>query len=89
MLLKLPWLAVDVFVDIFGKISGQFDRRSSRPWLLHIHLALSFADDLAPIAAKETNILLGSNSKCNTAGPEGLRCCHAKEIVYALERRRP
>ena len=32
---------------------------------------------------------LSSNYKCNTTGPVGLRCCYAKEIVYALERRRP
>ena len=31
---------------------------------------------------------LGSNSKCNTAGPDGLRCCHAKEILQTHERRR-
>ncbi len=24
---------------------------------------------------------LSSNSKCNTAGPDGLRCCHANEIL--------
>ncbi len=25
--------------------------------------------------------LLSSNSKCNTASPDGLRCCHAREIL--------
>jgi len=28
---------------------------------------------------------LGSNSKCNTAGPDGLRCCHANKMLHALE----
>jgi hypothetical protein len=30
--------------------------------------------------AQENNCL-SSNSKCNTAGPDGLRCCHANEIL--------
>ena len=28
---------------------------------------------------------LSSNSKCNTTGPNGLRCCHAKTMLHALE----
>jgi hypothetical protein len=28
---------------------------------------------------------LSSNSKCNTAGPEGLRCCHDKKRLHTLE----
>ena len=28
---------------------------------------------------------LSSNSKCNTTGPDGLRCCHAKEILSTHE----
>ena len=28
---------------------------------------------------------LSSNSKCNTTGLEGLRCCHAKDMLSALE----
>ena len=32
---------------------------------------------------------LSSNSKCNTAGPDGLRCCHAKEILSTHECGRP
>ncbi len=24
---------------------------------------------------------LSSNSKCNTSGPDGLRCCHANKIL--------
>jgi hypothetical protein len=24
-------------------------------------------------------------SKCNTAGPDGLRCCHANDMLHALE----
>ena len=28
---------------------------------------------------------LSSNSKCNTAGPDGLRCCHDQELLYAFE----
>jgi hypothetical protein len=28
---------------------------------------------------------LRSNSKCNTAGPEGLRCCHDKKMLHTLE----
>ena len=27
------------------------------------------------------NESLSSNSKCNTTGPDGLRCCHVKEIL--------
>ena len=27
VLLKLPWLAVDVFADVLGEIPGQLDRR--------------------------------------------------------------
>jgi hypothetical protein len=45
MLLKLPWLTVDVFADVLGEIPGQFDRRGSRPWPLHVHLTLRFATD--------------------------------------------
>ena len=32
--------------------------------------------------------LLSSNSKCNTSGPDGLRCCHANEILSTQECRR-
>ena len=39
MLLKLPWLTVDIFADVLGEIPGQFDRGGSRPWPLHIYLA--------------------------------------------------
>jgi hypothetical protein len=28
---------------------------------------------------------LSSNSKCNTTGSDGLRCCHAKKMLHALE----
>ena len=28
---------------------------------------------------------LSSNSKCNTTGLEGLRCCHANEILSTHE----
>ena len=28
---------------------------------------------------------LSSNSKCNTTGPDGLRCCHAQEMLHTLE----
>ena len=31
---------------------------------------------------------LSSNSKCNTTGPDGLRCCHANEILQTHECRR-
>ena len=31
---------------------------------------------------------LSSNSKCNTSGPDGLRCCHAKALLHAHEYRR-
>jgi formylglycine-generating enzyme required for sulfatase activity len=31
------------------------------------------------------NHCLSSNSKCNTASPERLRCCHAKELLHTLE----
>ena len=31
---------------------------------------------------------LSSNSKCNTAGPDGLSCCHVQEMLYAHEYRR-
>ena len=33
----------------------------------------------------DINDLLSSKSKCNTAGPDGLRCCHANERLYAHE----
>jgi len=29
--------------------------------------------------------VLSSNSKCNTKGPDGLRCCHVKTILHELE----
>jgi len=29
--------------------------------------------------------ILSSNSKCNTTGPDGLRCCHAKTMLHTLE----
>jgi putative membrane protein len=29
--------------------------------------------------------ILSSNSKCNTAGPDGLRCCHANDMLYTRE----
>ena len=32
---------------------------------------------------------LNSNSKCNTSRPDGLRCCHAKEMLHTLECGRP
>jgi hypothetical protein len=32
--------------------------------------------------------LLSSNSKCNTTSPDGLRCCHVKEILQTHECRR-
>jgi hypothetical protein len=28
---------------------------------------------------------LSSNSKCNTTGPDGLRCCHDTTMLHALE----
>ena len=28
---------------------------------------------------------LSSNSKCNTTGPDGLRCCYANEMLHTLE----
>ena len=31
MLLKHPWLAVNLFADVLGEVPGQFDRRGSRP----------------------------------------------------------
>jgi len=31
---------------------------------------------------------LSSNSKCNTSSPDGLRCCHAHEILSTHECRR-
>ena len=30
---------------------------------------------------------LGSNSKCNTTGPDGLRWCQAKELLYTCVRK--
>jgi outer membrane protein W len=36
----------------------------------------------APDGAKYS---LSSNSKCNTAGPEGLRCCDDKKMLHTLE----
>jgi membrane associated rhomboid family serine protease len=30
-------------------------------------------------------VFLSSSSKCNTASPDGLRCCHAHEIVPTLD----
>lgn len=30
-------------------------------------------------------LVLSSNSKCNTTGPDGLRFCHAKELLHTLE----
>jgi len=30
---------------------------------------------------EEIYIFLSSNSKCNTSSPDGLRCCHANEIL--------
>jgi hypothetical protein len=32
---------------------------------------------------------LSSNSKCNTTGPDGLRCCHVKTMLHTLECGRP
>ncbi len=29
--------------------------------------------------------LLSSNSKCNTTGPDGLRCCHVHKILSTHE----
>ena len=40
------------------------------------------------LEARAQKVLLSSNSKCNTAGPDGLRCCHANERLYAPECRR-
>ena len=34
------------------------------------------------------NESLSSNSKCNTSRPDGLRCCHANEILSTYECRR-
>jgi hypothetical protein len=28
---------------------------------------------------------LSSNSKCNTASPDGLRCCHDNKMLHTLE----
>ena len=42
---------------------------------------LGITNQLSPIP-------LGSNSKCNTSGSDGLRCCHEKEILLPLECRR-
>jgi len=43
----------------------------------------------APIAAATFDVTdeagLSSNSKCNTTGPDGLRCCHASEMLRTLE----
>ena len=30
-------------------------------------------------------VILSSNSKCNTTGPEGLRCCHDNKMLHTLE----
>jgi hypothetical protein len=57
MLLKLSWLIVDVFADVLGEIPGQFDRRGSRSWSLHVHLSLCFPNDLVSTPAQEAYIL--------------------------------
>jgi len=31
---------------------------------------------------------LGSNSKCNTTRPVGLRCCYVEQLLYAHDCRR-
>lgn len=37
------------------------------------------------VRLKRENDILSSNSKCNTGGPAGLRCCHAHHILHAIE----
>jgi hypothetical protein len=63
VLLKLPWLAVEVFTDVLGEIPGQFDRRGSRPWSSHIHLPLCLSDNLVSSPTQEANILKSADNQ--------------------------
>ena len=62
-----------------------------QPFLIYIQLqppgGIKEFDSDRTIKIKKHS--LSSNSKCTTAGPEGLRCCHAKEILSTHECGRP
>lgn len=49
MLVKLSWLTVEVFVDVFGEIPGQFDRGGSTPGRLCVDLPLCPTHDRSQI----------------------------------------
>ena len=53
----------------------------------------SFREFLTPertplLLRKLENDILSSNSKCNTTGPAGVRCCHVNKILSTSECRR-
>ena len=76
--------------QFFGKLLPAVTRRP--------HAYKSFFADKGTVAKgkdralqidrKRFNSCLSSNSKCNTTGPDGLRCCHAYEILSTHECRR-
>jgi hypothetical protein len=62
-----------------GAINMPFDtppRKGSDTVVLHTPGLYVFTCNIHP---------LSSNSKCNTAGPEGLRCCHDNKMLHTLE----
>jgi O-antigen/teichoic acid export membrane protein len=55
------------------------------PWKLKFSFSFSKIKDMThfgfKVALAQMFWYLSSNSKCNTTGPDGLRCCHANEIL--------
>ena len=50
---------------------------------------LSLCRPVWPLSPDRFFLSLSSNSKCNTTGPDGLRCCHVNEILSTHECGRP
>ena len=64
-------------VKVLGLVAD-FDDQHATQWASRSPITPSAALETSP---QRYQTFLSSNSKCNTAGPDGLRCCHANEIL--------
>jgi hypothetical protein len=88
VLLKLSRLAIYIFVEVLGKISGELDRGGFRPWPLHVHPALYFPNDLVPTAAQKTNVPESTNSPMWMDRSVRLAKASDRDPSFALDRLR-
>lgn len=75
--------------DELAAITGAFARLDSATAKRIAPLAEAEHGEVRASASDGQNGFLSSNSKCNTASPEGLWCCYAHEILPTLDCGRP